>query len=65
MIAILAESRQSKAILLEEKQVLLASGTKIANDIEVGIMVEIPSTAVQADQFANEVDFFSGDTAHK
>ena len=29
------------------------------SDIEVGIMVEIPSTAVQADVFAKEVDFFS------
>ena len=37
----------------------LASGTTIADNIEVGIMVEIPSTAVQADQFAKEVDFFS------
>lgn len=34
-------------------------GTAIADHIEVGIMVEIPSTAVQADVFAKEVDFFS------
>ena len=30
-----------------------------SEDIEIGIMVEIPSTAVLADQFAKEVDFFS------
>ncbi len=31
----------------------------MSEDIEIGIMVEIPSTAVLADQFAKEVDFFS------
>ncbi|WP_342508641.1 phosphoenolpyruvate--protein phosphotransferase [Sporosarcina sp. FSL K6-2383] len=59
MIATLGEFRQAKAILEEEKQELLAAGTEIAEHIEVGIMVEIPSTAVQADVFAKEVDFFS------
>lgn len=59
MIATLGEFRQAKAILEEEKQALLAAGTTISETIEVGIMVEIPSTAVQADQFAKEVDFFS------
>ncbi|MFJ7936664.1 phosphoenolpyruvate--protein phosphotransferase [Sporosarcina sp. NPDC096371] len=59
MIATLDEFRQAKAILEEEKQALLASGTPIAERIEVGIMVEIPSTAVLADVFAKEVDFFS------
>ncbi|MEK5039832.1 phosphoenolpyruvate--protein phosphotransferase [Sporosarcina sp. FSL K6-3457] len=59
MIATLGEFRQAKAILEEEKQALLAAGTAIADHIEVGIMVEIPSTAVQADVFAKEVDFFS------
>jgi phosphotransferase system enzyme I (PtsI) len=59
MIATLAEFRQGKAILEEEKTKLLNEGVKVAEKIEVGIMVEIPSTAVLADQFAKEVDFFS------
>ena len=59
MIATLEEFRQAKAILEEEKEMLLTAGTTIAEDIEVGIMVEIPSTAILADQFAKEVDFFS------
>ena len=59
MIATLDEFRQAKAILEEEKQALLATGTTISETIEVGIMVEIPSTAILADQFAKEVDFFS------
>ncbi|MNJ52170.1 Phosphoenolpyruvate-protein phosphotransferase [compost metagenome] len=31
----------------------------VSEEIQIGIMVEIPSTAVLADQFAKEVDFFS------
>ncbi|MGN1386459.1 MAG: phosphoenolpyruvate--protein phosphotransferase [Bacillus sp. (in: firmicutes)] len=59
MIATLGEFRQAKAILLEEKEKLVAEGVAVSDSIEVGIMVEIPSTAVMADLFATEVDFFS------
>jgi phosphoenolpyruvate-protein phosphotransferase (PTS system enzyme I) len=59
MIATLDEFRQGKAILEEEKQNLIRHGVEVSEKIELGIMVEIPSTAVLADQFAKEVDFFS------
>ncbi|WP_078379739.1 phosphoenolpyruvate--protein phosphotransferase [Sutcliffiella halmapala] len=59
MIATLDEFRQAKAILLEEKEELVKNGTTVNENIEIGIMVEIPSTAVLADIFAKEVDFFS------
>ncbi|SHF85894.1 phosphoenolpyruvate--protein phosphotransferase [Ornithinibacillus halophilus] len=59
MIATLEEFRQAKDILLDEKESLKKEGIKVSDDIEVGIMVEIPSTAVIAKQFAKEVDFFS------
>lgn len=59
MIAALEELRQAKAILEEEKQNLLNEGQQVSDSIEVGMMVEIPSTAVVADLFAKEVDFFS------
>ncbi|MDQ6597107.1 phosphoenolpyruvate--protein phosphotransferase [Bacillus salipaludis] len=59
MIATLDEFRSAKAILEEEKQKLVSEGLQIAQKIELGIMVEIPSTAILADQFAKEVDFFS------
>jgi phosphotransferase system enzyme I (PtsI) len=59
MIATLGEFRNAKAMLLEEKAKLVESGVKVSDSIQVGIMVEIPSTAVMADTFAKEVDFFS------
>lgn len=59
MIATLEEFRQAKAILLDEKENLTKEGINVSDSIEVGIMVEIPSTAVIAKQFAKEVDFFS------
>ncbi|MFB6465707.1 phosphoenolpyruvate--protein phosphotransferase [Cytobacillus sp. Hz8] len=59
MIATIDEFRSAKAILEEEKAKLLQEGTQVSEDIQVGIMVEIPSTAVIADLFAKEVDFFS------
>ena len=59
MIATLAEFRDAKAVMAEVRQELLDGGIQVAENIEVGIMVEIPSTAVMADVFAKEVDFFS------
>ncbi|GGJ17618.1 phosphoenolpyruvate--protein phosphotransferase [Paenibacillus hunanensis] len=59
MIATLGEFRQAKAVLLEEKDKLVSEGVAVSDNIQLGIMVEIPSTAVLADQFAKEVDFFS------
>ncbi len=59
MIATIDEFRQAKAVLDEEKQKLIGEGVIVSDSIEVGIMVEIPSTAVLADLFAKEVDFFS------
>jgi phosphoenolpyruvate-protein phosphotransferase (PTS system enzyme I) len=59
MIATLDEFRAAKSLLEEEKQKLMGEGIAVSDKIELGIMVEIPSTAVLADQFAKEVDFFS------
>ncbi|MEK3805142.1 phosphoenolpyruvate--protein phosphotransferase [Bacillus sp. FSL H8-0547] len=59
MIAVVDEFREAKAILLEEKAKLVSEGVQVSETIEIGMMVEIPSTAVLADQFAKDVDFFS------
>ena len=59
MVALLTEFRAAKGILEEEKAKLLAEGVAVADNIQVGIMIEIPAAAMLADQFAKEVDFFS------
>ncbi|AIQ51649.1 MULTISPECIES: phosphoenolpyruvate--protein phosphotransferase [Paenibacillus] len=59
MIATLGEFRAARDLLLEEKAKLREEGKEVSDNIQLGIMVEIPSTAVLADQFAKEVDFFS------
>lgn len=59
MIATLQELRQAKALLNEAQQELLSQGFSMPERLQVGMMVEIPSTAILADRFAAEVDFFS------
>ncbi|MBB6731392.1 phosphoenolpyruvate--protein phosphotransferase [Cohnella zeiphila] len=59
MVAVLEELVEAKRLLEEEKQALVSSGVEVADRIEVGIMIEIPSAAVSADLFAEEADFFS------
>jgi phosphocarrier protein FPr len=53
MIATIEDFRRAKAIFEEEREALGAE------PVPVGIMVEVPSVAVMAAQFAAEVDFFS------
>lgn len=59
MISSIEELRKSKEIIEEVKQELKIKSIKFNENIEVGIMVEIPSSAVMADEFAKECDFFS------
>lgn len=59
MIATIAEFREAKSFLEEVKAELLSEGVEVSDNIQVGIMIEIPAAAVLADQFAKEVDFFS------
>jgi len=59
MIATLEEARRARTLLKEARDEVEAAGYPIADQIQIGIMVEVPSVAVLADLFAREVDFFS------
>ena len=59
MIASLEEVQAANKILQQTKQSLLQEGIAFDDAVPVGIMVEIPSAAVMADQLIDVVDFFS------
>jgi phosphotransferase system enzyme I (PtsI) len=59
MVSSLDELRRAKAILAGVEEELEKEGVKFDTNIPLGIMVEVPSTALMADLFAKEVDFFS------
>ena len=59
MVASIAEIRKSKVIIEECKEELKNEGYSFDNNIELGIMIEVPSAAVLAHDFAQEVSFFS------
>ena len=59
MIATVKEFLDAKAIYNEEREKLISEGVKVADKIEVGMMVEIPASAILADEFAKHADFFS------
>lgn len=54
-----AEIRAAKALLDECREALAAKQVAYAEDIPVGIMIEIPAAAIHADVLAKEVDFMS------
>ena len=59
MIATVQEFKDAKAIFEEEKANLVASGVEVSDDIQVGMMMEIPAAAMIADKLAKYADFFS------
>lgn len=59
MISSLEELLKSKEIIKEVLAEMDAEGMEYSKDVEVGMMIEIPSAAVISDILAKHVDFFS------
>ncbi len=59
MIAIASEIRKVKSILKDVKASLEEENKAYQTNIKLGIMIEIPAAALNADALAKEVDFFS------
>ncbi|MFC7439866.1 phosphoenolpyruvate--protein phosphotransferase [Laceyella putida] len=59
MIENVSEIRATKALLNKCRQELAQAGIAVADDIKIGIMIEVPAAAITADLLAKEVDFMS------
>jgi phosphotransferase system enzyme I (PtsI) len=59
MITNIEEVRQAKKYVELAKSQLKDKGIKFVENVKVGIMIEVPSSALMAKEMAREVDFFS------
>ncbi len=59
LVSTLLEFRQAKMMLREAMEDLEEEGAAFDRNVQVGMMVEVPSVAMMMDRFVSEVDFFS------
>ncbi len=59
LITNLIELRRAKMVVSDAMEDLEEEGIEFSRDIEIGMMVEVPSAVVMMDHFVREVDFFS------
>lgn len=59
LISTVLELRRARMVLADAMEDLEEEGVEFNRDIQVGMMVEVPSAVVMMEQFVDEVDFFS------
>jgi phosphotransferase system enzyme I (PtsI) len=59
MISTLDEIRQTLRLIQDCKNELKKEKVKYDNQMKIGIMIEVPSAAIMAEEFAQEIDFIS------
>ncbi|MAC20506.1 MAG: phosphoenolpyruvate--protein phosphotransferase [Phycisphaerae bacterium] len=59
LVSNVMEIRQAKMLLADVAEELVEDGIPHGDDVEIGMMVEVPSAALMARAFSSEVEFFS------
>jgi phosphotransferase system enzyme I (PtsI) len=59
MISSLDEVTKAKELIRETREELLQEGRRVAEDVPVGLMIEVPAAVVLIDELAKEADFLS------